>query len=97
MAKGKLATPVWVLEGYNSKEEYEKKKGIKKEKKKGKIYFIKICPKCQGNDVRVVLTGEEGKGRGEWECNKCKWKGKDVDEKEVPEDEFLKVMEEKGE
>jgi len=26
--------------------------------------------------VHVVLTGEEGKRVKEWECSKCKWKGK---------------------
>jgi len=95
MAKSKLSTPAWVLEGYNSKEEYDKKKGIKKEKKKEKSYFVKTCPECGSNNVKIILTGEEGKGRGEWECYKCKWKGKDIEEKEVSEDEFLKIMEEK--
>lgn len=94
MAKGKLATPQWILEGYDSPAEYEKAKGIKKDSKKEKKYFIKICPKCQSNKVNIVLTGEEGKSPKEWECKKCKWKGKDIEEKEVSEDEFLKIMEE---
>jgi len=95
MAKGKLATPDWILKGYNSKEEYEKSKGKKKEKRKEKTYFIKICPECKSNKVNVVLTGEEGKTSGEWECRECKWQGKNIEEKEVSEDEFLKIMEEK--
>ena len=33
----------------------------------------------------VVLTGEEGKGAKEWECKKCKWTGKNIDEKELTE------------
>ena len=97
MVKSKLSTPTWVLEGYDSKEEYEKKKGIKKTKKQGKTYFIKTCPECGSNNVKVILIGEEGKGRGEWECYKCKWKGTNIKEEEVSEDEFLKIMEEKGE
>jgi len=34
--KSKLATPDWIIEGYDSKAEYEKAKGIKNEKKSGK-------------------------------------------------------------
>lgn len=92
MAKGKLATPAWILEGYDSPEEYNKAKGKKPEKKKGKTYSIKVCPKCQSNNVQVVLTGEEGKNTGEWECKKCKWKGRNIGEKDVSEDEFLEIM-----
>ena len=58
MAKGKLATPDWIKEGYDSKEEYEKKKGIKGKKKEGKIFKIRKCPKCGSDKVQVVLTGE---------------------------------------
>lgn len=95
--KGKLSTPEWIIEGYDSKEAYEKAKGIKKKKKSEKTYIIKICPECRSDNVKVVLGKEEGKGAGEWECGKCKWKGKNVDEKEVSEDEFLEIMEKKGE
>ena len=109
---GKLATPDWIKEGYDSKEEYEKKKGIKSKKKDGKIFKIRKCPKCGSYKVQVVLTGEleseipsdssksqikEGKGSGEWECKKCKWTGRNVSMEEVSEDEFMKYLDEKGE
>ena len=88
---GKLATPDWIREGYDSKVDYEKAKGIKTKKPKGKTYKIKICPKCKGDNVGVVLSesdNEEGGGK-DWECRKCKWKGRDIQEKEIGEDEFL--------
>ena len=95
---GKLSTPDWIKEGYDSKEEYEKSKGIKsKEKDKGKTFKIRKCPKCGSYDVAVLLTGEEGKGKGEWECKKCKWKGRDIKEEEVGEEEFMKYLDDKGE
>ena len=90
---GKLATPDWIKEGYNSKQECEKKKGIKSKKKAGKTYKVKVCPKCGSREVSVVLIGEEGKKADDWECKKCKWKGKNVDFEEVSEDEFLEHME----
>lgn len=93
---GKLETPAWVLEGYDSKEAYEKKKGIKTKKKAtGKTFKVRKCPECGSKQVAVVLTGEEGKGARDWECKKCKWKGKNVDFEEVSEDEFLKLGGEK--
>ncbi|MDO8623448.1 MAG: hypothetical protein Q7R52_04330 [archaeon] len=95
---GKLATPDWIREGYDSKEEYEKSCGIKNKKKtKEKTFKIRRCPKCKSDDVSVLLTGEEGKGKGEWECKKCKWKGRDVKEEEISEDDFMKYLDEKGE
>ena len=97
MAKSKLATPEWILKGYDSEEEYNKKKGIKTKKKEGKTFKIRECPECKSDNVSVVLTGEEGKGSGEWECHKCKWTGTDVIEKELSEDEFMKYLDEKGE
>lgn len=99
--KNKLATPAWILEGYDSPEEYNKAKGISKEKKKGKTFKVKQCPECGGNDVGVVLSGsdsEDASNTGkEWECSKCKWKGAKPSEKELTEDEFLKYLDEKGE
>ena len=95
---GKLETPAWIKEGYNSKEEYERKKGEGQKtetKKKGKSYRVKACPKCGGTDVSVVLNGEEGKKADEWECKKCKWHGRNIEEKEMNEDEFLEQMGEK--
>ena len=97
MGKSKLATPDWIKEGYDSPAEYAKAKGIKNKKEKGKTFKIRKCPKCGSYDVGVVLTGEEGKGAKEWECKKCKWKGKDVEEEELSEEQFMKYLDEKGE
>ncbi len=82
---GKLKTPDWILQG----------KEKPKEKKKGKTYKIRKCPKCGSTNVNVVLTGEEGRGSQGWECKKCKWTGKNIETEEVSEDEFLKMGEEK--
>jgi uncharacterized ferredoxin-like protein len=95
--KKKLSTPDWILEGYDSLEEYEKAKGIKTSKKRGKTFKIRECPECSSDDVGVVIGGDEGKGCGEWECNKCGWKGCDVIQKELTEDEFMAYLDEKGE
>jgi formate dehydrogenase maturation protein FdhE len=97
---GKLQTPEWIKEGYGSKEAYEKAKGSSKSgksKEQGKTFKIRKCPKCGSNKVNVVLTGEEGKGAREWECKKCKWKGKNVEEKELSEEQFMKYLDENGE
>lgn len=89
---GKLSTPDWVREGYDSKEEYEKSKGIHKEKKKGKTFRVKKCPECGGTEVGVILSGEEGKGSNGWECKSCKWTGRSPEEKEMSEDEFMEHL-----
>jgi len=108
---GKLSTPDWVKEGYSSKAEYEKKwhsqvrpnssesqvKGIKSKKKEGKTFKIKKCPKCESDKIHVMLIGEEGKSAKEWECKKCKWHGREVDEQELTEEQFMKYLDEKGE
>lgn len=97
--KAKVQTPDWILEGYDSPAEYNKSKGIKKEKKSGKTIKIKECPKCKSDDVGIVLSGsasDTGGGK-EWECRKCKWKGKDIIEKDLTEDEFMKYLDAKGE
>lgn len=96
MAKSKLKTPEWILEGYGSEEEYNKKKGLAKsgKSKKGKTFKIRECPKCKSDDVGVLLTGEEGRS-GEWQCRKCKWEGTNIKEKELTEDELIKYMEKK--
>jgi len=110
--KAKVKTPDWILEGYDSPAEYNKAKEIKTEKKKdsgsaspkvsnsgGKTFKIRECPKCGSNEVGVVLSGsdlEEGGGK-EWECRKCKWKGKSINEKELTENEFMKYLDTKGE
>ncbi|MEX2017523.1 MAG: hypothetical protein WD876_03555 [Candidatus Pacearchaeota archaeon] len=96
---GKLATPDWIKEGYDSKTEYEKAKGIKGRvgKTEGKIFKIRKCPKCGSDKVNVVLTGEEGKGARDWECKNCEWVGKNIVMDEVSEDEFMKYLDERGE
>ena len=90
--KSKLSTPAWITEGYDSEADYNKAKGISKEKKKGKTFKIRKCPKCDSDDVAVVM-GEVGM----WECKKCGWKGIEISEKELTEDEFMKYLDEKGE
>lgn len=94
---GKLATPDWIKEGYDSKAEYEKAKGIKGKKKNDKVFKIRKCPKCGSDRVQVVLTGEEGKGSGEWECLKCKWTGRNVAMEDVSEEQFMEYLDERGE
>jgi uncharacterized ferredoxin-like protein len=86
--RNKIETPDWILKG----------EGAEKNKKtaKGKTFSIRECPKCRGDDVRVVLGGEEGKGSQGWECAKCGWKGKNISEKELSEEEFMKYLDERG-
>jgi len=96
--KSKLSTPEWILQEFDSKEDYEKSKGVKKSKKKDeKIFKVKICPECRSDNVSIVLTGEDVKNSGEWECKKCKWIGKEIEEKELSGKEFMKYLSEKGE
>jgi formate dehydrogenase maturation protein FdhE len=97
--KSKVKTPEWIIEGYDSPAAYNKAKGIKDEKKKGKTFKIRECPLCGSDDVGLVLTNsdEETGGGKEWECRKCKWKGNKVKEKELTEDEFMRYLDEKGE
>jgi len=88
----KLETPEWIKEGYDSKADWEKAHGKETTgKKEGKKFRIKACPKCGSSEVSVVLVGEEGKKADTWECRKCGWKGRDIETKEVGEDEFLKA------
>ena len=99
--KLKMKTPDWILEGFDSEEEYNKKKGIKKKSRTptgtGKAFKIRKCPKCGSDFVSVVLGFDEGKGRGDWECKKCGWAGRNIKEVSVSEKEFMKYLEEKGE
>lgn len=98
--KPKLSTPTWILEGYDSEEEYNKSKGIDK-KKSEKTFKIRECPKCESDDVGLILsntdTEEESNTGKEWVCRKCKWHGTNILEKELNEDEFIKYMDQKGE
>lgn len=96
MAKGKLKTPDWILEGYDSEKEYLKARGVKKEVKSGKIFRIKKCPVCESENVVVVLGNEEGKKADLWHCKKCGWNGRDITEQELNEDELLRLGEEDG-
>ena len=84
--ESKIKTPDWILKG----------KEKPKKKKAEKSFKIRECPKCRSDDVSVILTGEEGKGKGEWECRKCGWKGRDIEEREVDESEFMKYLDDKG-
>ena len=59
---------------------------------KSKTFNIRECPKCGSEDVGVVI-GENSV----WECHKCGWKGKNIIEKELSEEEFMKYLDEKGE
>ena len=85
--KNKLLTPDWIKEGFDSKEDYEKTKGKSVKKKPGKFFKVRRCPKCNSDEVKVVI-GEIGL----WECKKCKWKGKDIKQDELSEEEFMKYM-----
>lgn len=60
--------------------------------KKEKAFQIKKCPKCNSDGVGVVI-GENGI----WECRKCSWKGEDIIEEELNENEFMKYLDDKGE
>lgn len=99
--KKKVQTPNWILEGFDSKADWEKKHGKKEEKKTGKTFKIRECPKCGSDDVGVVLSGsdsEDATNTGkEWECRKCGWKGTDILKKELTEDEMMKYLDNKEE
>lgn len=100
--KGKLSTPDWILEGYDSPTEYAKAHGQKESKKeKEKTLKIKVCPKCESDEVGITLSNldfeEESNTGKQWECKKCKWKGADIKEKKLTEEEFMKYLDEKGE
>ena len=88
-----MKTPDWILEGFDSKADWEKKQGVvSKTKKKGKTFKVRESPKCGSDDIGVSI-GEVGV----WECRKCGWKGVNVKEREFDEDEFMKYLDEKGE
>ncbi len=70
--KNKLSTPEWILEGFDSEDDYNKSKGVDKKKKSGKTFKIRECPKCKSDEVGLVLSGSDGEQGGgkEWECHK---------------------------
>ena len=80
--KNKLSTPAWIIEGYDSKDAYEKAKGTKSETpgKEKKVFSVKKCPECGSYEVNVAV-GEEAVGK--WECKSCNWTGRDIEEKEL--------------
>jgi len=92
-----MTTPDWILEGFDSKADWESKKGIgdKKEKKKsGKTFKVRKCPECASDDIGVIVEKEAS---GAWECRKCRWKGHEPKAEELTENEFMKYLDEKGE
>ena len=96
-----MKTPDWIIEGFDSKADWEKKKGLggndekgKEKKKKGKTFKVRKCPECKSDDVGVVV---EKDASGAWECRKCKWKGHEPKAEELTEDEFMKYLDERGE
>ena len=93
-------------QGLSSKKQEQKKNGS------GKTFKVRECPKCKSDEVGVVLSntcddsetlesevphGSSKSQTKEWECRKCKWKGKDIVEKQLTEEEFMKYLDEKGE
>jgi hypothetical protein len=98
--KKKLETPAWITEGFDSKADWEKAQGkVGKIKKEEKTFRVRECPECGSDNVGIVLSNsdaEEGGGR-EWQCHKCKWVGRDINEKELTEDEFMKYLDDKEE
>ncbi len=94
--KSGLSTPEWIKEGFDSKKDWEKARGVKG-KEQGKTFRIKVCPKCGSREVGIILGGKEGKGSRGWECKKCGWKGKEIGKLELSEDEFMKYLDERGE
>ncbi len=91
--KEKLKTPDWITEGYDSPAEYAKAHGkVEEIKKAGKTFSVRKCPECGSDEVKVV-TGEIGM----WKCKKCDWKGKDVKQEELIEEELMKHLDAKGE
>ena len=62
--------------------------------KKEKTFKLRKCPKCDSDNVSVVVGKEKN---GEWQCNKCKWDGKNINEKILGEEEFMKYLDKKGE
>ena len=82
--KSKLKTPDWVLKG-------EEKP---KEKKPERTFKIRKCPECNTDEVSVVINEEKS---GVWQCKKCGWKGLNIKEEELNEEEFMKYLDDKDE
>lgn len=93
---GKLSTPNWIREGFDSKADWEKSQGKKTGKKlTGKTFKLKVCPECGNNNVNIVLVGEEGEKADNWQCRSCKWRGKNIEIKEVSAEELMELGDKK--
>jgi len=66
----------------------------KKTSKKEKTFKVRRCQKCNSDDVGVVIGQEK---KGEWQCRKCDWTGKEIKEEVLSEEEFMKYLDEKDE
>ncbi len=83
-------------------EKPKNKKGKKKSKKSKsrdedlskKKFKVRRCPKCDSDEVKVVV---ERDAKGDWECKECGWTGKKPNMEELTEEEFMKYLDEKGE
>ena len=64
----------------------------KTSKTKEKKFVLKLCPKCNSDDVGVVIGGQMGM----WECRKCGFRGPSLLEKEMNEDEYFEYLDNKG-
>lgn len=85
----KIKTSDWILKNDLLGSKMRKKKEIRS-------FKIRTCPKCGSDEVGVILGNEEGKGLGEWGCKKCKWQGKNVNEEQLSEEEFMKYLDNKN-
>ncbi len=100
---GKLTTPDWIKEGFDSKADWEKAKGRESSgaKKKGKTFKVRRCPKCNSDGVKIVLSNldseEESNTGKQWECKKCGWTGEEPKVEKLDEDKFMKYLDEKEE
>jgi len=91
-----MKTPDWILEGFDSKSDWEKAKGLggKGRKKSEKVFKVRKCPECRSENVKVIVEKE---ARGAWECSSCSWKGMEPEREEFTEEEFMKHLDRKGE
>jgi len=64
----------------------------KKEKPaKEKTFKVKLCPKCNSDDVSIAVGGKIGM----WECRKCGYRGAGFIEKEMSEEEYFDYLDSK--
>ena len=60
---------------------------------KEKKFKVKLCPKCNSDDVGIAIGGKFGT----WECRKCGYRGAGFIEKEMTEEEYFDYLDKKGE